>query len=38
MLAGSVDQVTRLTTKRSRKESWDNEEILNLLQVSNEQT
>ena len=37
MLAGSVDQVTDLSTKRSSQESGDTEEILSL-KVGNEQT
>ena len=35
---GSVDQVTPVPTKRSTKESWDIDEILNILKVSHKQT
>ena len=38
MLAGSVDHVIPLSTKRSSKESRDTEEILNLLKMGNKQT
>ena len=38
VLAGLVDQITRLTTKRSSKESGDTEGISNLPKESNEQT
>ena len=38
LLVGSVDQITPVSTNRSTKESWNTEEILNLLKMGNEQT
>ena len=36
MLAGSVDHITPVSTKRSSKETRDTEEILKLLKMGNE--
>ena len=38
VLARLVDQITSASTKRSGKESWNTEEILNLLKMVNKQT
>ena len=38
VLAGSVEQITPLSTERSSKKSRDTEYIMNLLKVGNEQT
>ena len=38
VLEGSVYQVTPLISTRSSKDSWETEDILNILKVSQEQT